>query len=39
MFAFLRFFRRTPRATDSYTWHPAVDFTDPRISAILRTFG
>lgn len=39
MFAFLRFFRRAPRTAAPFNWQPAVDFTDPRISATLRTFA
>lgn len=35
MFAF---FRRKPRQTP-YVWKPALDLTDPRVSAILKTFG
>lgn len=34
MFAFLR---RKPRPT--YQWKPAVDLTDPRVAAVLKTFG
>ena len=32
------FFRRKARPTP-YAWKPAVDLTDPRVAAILRTFG
>ncbi len=35
MFAFLR---RKSRTVSSYTWKPAVDLTDPRVHAILKTF-
>ena len=35
MFAFLR---RKPRPV-AYQWKPAVDLTDPRVAAILKTFG
>ncbi len=38
MFSFLRFFQRRPR-TAAYTWQPALDLTDPRVSAILKAFG
>lgn len=34
MFAFLR--RKSRPAT--YQWKPAVDLTDPRVAAILKTF-
>lgn len=36
MFAMFR--RKAPKTT-SYTWKPALDLTDPRVSAILKTFG
>ncbi|MBV5263404.1 hypothetical protein [Pinisolibacter aquiterrae] len=32
-------FRRKAPKTTSYTWKPALDLTDPRVSAILKTFG
>lgn len=32
------FFRRKPRST-AYAWKPALDLTDPRVAAILKTFG
>lgn len=32
-------FRRKAPKTTAYTWKPALDLTDPRISAILLTFG
>jgi len=35
MFAFLR---RKPRPA-VYQWKPAVDLTDPRVAAILKTYG
>jgi hypothetical protein len=35
MFAFLR---RKPRPA-TYQWKPAVDLTDPRVAAILKTYG
>lgn len=31
-------FRRMTRKS-TYTWKPALDLTDPRVSAILKTFG
>ena len=31
-------FRRKARPTP-YAWKPALDLTDPRVAAILRTFG
>ncbi len=35
MFAFLR---RKPRPA-AYQWKPELDLTDPRVAAVLKTFG
>lgn len=35
MFSLFR--RKAPKT--AYTWKPALDLTDPRVSAILKTFG